>query len=524
MAKKNVVEKTRQTGKNDPTTAKRPPARAAGRYEALFEAASDGILVLEIPGGSVVDANPAACRLLRCAQAELLGKPLGKVGALTPDQAEEILSILSRDGSIDREGQLPKQNGTAVHFVVRGGIYDSGGARRLFLILRDLTMWKRESRVLEQREERLRLAQKLEPLQRLASASAHEFNNLLTPMLFCAEAMLQRPGIDDTTREEAEEIKRCTERASALTTQLLQFSRRQPIQPKLIDLAQLVNGVEMDLQKLAGDSIALSLEIRPATVRADRSQIEQIVLNLASNAVAAMQQEGGTLSITTGVCEFAESPAHCNPPIGPGQYGSLFVRDTGAGMDEATQSRIFEPFFTSRSGSLGRGLGLAMVFGIATQAGGAICVESVPGKGSTFTVYLPYFEGRAEDAGTVAEVSNDSGGAETVLVVEDLESVNRLVSQILRDRGYRVLYAHHSGEALFICEGFEGPIHLLLTDLQMPGMDGSELARQVQAVRPDTRVLYMTGHGPPEFEGDILLKPFSAVSLARKVRDVLDRP
>ncbi len=381
-------------------------------------------------------------------------------------------------------------------------------------------------------EAQLRQSQKMEAIGRLAGGVAHDFNNLLTVIRGYSDLILARLLPTEPLRKDVEEVKKAADRAAHLTAQLLAFSRRQFVTPKLVDLNALVSGMEAMLRRLIGeDLIQLCTVLDPhaGQVKADPGQIEQVVMNLAVNAHDAMPT-GGTLTIETRDVQIAEYPGRDAPPVNPGSYVMLVVRDTGCGMDEETQSHLFEPFFTTKEKGKGTGLGLSTVYGIVKQCGGHITVESKLGHGTTFTIFFPRADETAETTEAGAMASGESRGKETVLVVEDEPGVRGLVHNTLKLHGYTVLEARHGIEALLTGAKHMGPIHLLLTDVVMPQMSGPEVAERLAAARPGLKVLYMSGYPDhPIFSrtggalhAAFLPKPFTPNALARKVREVLD--
>jgi signal transduction histidine kinase len=383
----------------------------------------------------------------------------------------------------------------------------------------------------KQLEERLRQAHKMEAVGRLAGGVAHDFNNLLTIIRGNSDLLIDREGSDDFHRRCLEQIQNAAGRAVSMTRQLLAFSRMQVLQPRVIELNTVVAEMGKMLPRLIGEHIEYSFSPEPklATVKADPGQIEQVILNLAVNARDAMP-EGGKLSVRTSNVSVNESEAVKRPPMIPGKYALLSVTDTGHGMDDATRAHIFEPFFTTKEIGKGTGLGLATVYGVVKQSGGFIWVISSPGEGTTFEIYLPQAVGVAskpEQAGP----SDIPRGSETVLVVEDEAGVRELACQFLRVKGYNVIEAKDGPEALEIAGRHPGTIHLLLSDMVMPKMNGGELAGRLRGIRPDIRVAFMSGYS--EFSrGDlgrgfpdapILQKPFSPASLVEIVREGLAR-
>ena len=349
---------------------------------------------------------------------------------------------------------------------------------------------------LRESEEQLRQAQKMEAVGRLAGGVAHDFNNLLMVMRGYGELLLNRLDANDPLRRNAEEIQEAAKRATALTQQLLAFSRKQVLQPKVLELNAVVTEVEKMLRRLIGEDIELAatLDLALGRVKADPGQIEQIILNLAVNARDAMPQ-GGRLTLRTANVTLDQAYARQHRGARPGPHVLLAVSDTGVGMDAETQSHIFEPFFTTKDAGKGTGLGLSTVYGIVKQSGGTIWVESAPGRGTTFEIYLPLVE-KAAASGELhpALPAPPPGGTETILVVEDEMSVRRLAAEFLGSNGYTVLEAQDGGEALQVCEEHRGPIHLLITDVVMPGMSGWELAVRLAGRRPEMKVIYMSGY------------------------------
>ena len=389
----------------------------------------------------------------------------------------------------------------------------------------------RAQEALQQTEAQLRQSQKMEAVGRLAGGVAHDFNNLLTVIRGYSELLLARLAPDDPIRKDMVEIKKAADRASGLTRQLLAFSRRQFIAPKVIDLNALIANMDGMLRRLLGEDIVeLCTELNPhaGSIRADAGQIEQVIMNLAVNARDAMPK-GGRLTIETHNVTIGKPTRQTPAGVKPGAYVLLAVRDTGHGMDEETQSHLFEPFFTTKEKGKGTGLGLSTVYGIVKQNGGNIVVESQKDQGATFKIYFPLIDQSVPGAAGTPD-AEPLHGRETILLVEDEPAVRGLVHETLRLHGYTVLEARHGIEALMTGAKHQGPIHLLLTDVVMPQMSGPEVAEKIQIVRPGIKVLYMSGYPDhPVFEqggisrdASFLPKPFTPNVLAKKVRDVLD--
>ncbi|MGA8553226.1 MAG: ATP-binding protein [Candidatus Acidiferrales bacterium] len=382
----------------------------------------------------------------------------------------------------------------------------------------------------KQLEERLRQAHKMEAIGRLAGGVAHDFNNLLTIIRGNSDLLIDREGSDDFHRRCLEQIQKASGRAVSMTRQLLAFSRMQVLQPRVLDLNAVVTDMGKMLPRLIGEHIEYSFLSEPklATVKADPGQIEQVILNLAVNARDAMPN-GGKLLVRTANVSMNEEDATRRPPMTPGDYVLLSVADSGHGMDDATKARIFEPFFTTKELGKGTGLGLATVYGVVKQSGGFIWVTSSPGKGAAFEVYFPQTSEAATKSPKEIRSSDLPSGNETILVAEDEVGVRELACQFLRVKGYTVLEAKDGAEALEIAARHTGTIHLVLSDIVMPKMNGGELARRLKIIRPNIRVALMSGYS--EFsasdldrdlpETHVLQKPFSPVSLVEIVRAAL---
>ncbi|HWO17446.1 MAG TPA: ATP-binding protein, partial [Kofleriaceae bacterium] len=378
-------------------------------------------------------------------------------------------------------------------------------------------------------QEQLLQAQKLEAIGRLAGGVAHDFNNLLTVVLSYVHLLLPAFPQGDPRRHYLDEVKRAGERGAALTRQLLAFSRQQVMARKVIDPAQILREMDTLIRKLAGKRVEVDVAIADdvGNIKADASSIEQVIMNLVVNARDAMP-EGGRLSIELRNVDLDAVGAHEQLGDLRGSHVMLAVGDTGIGMDRETQQRIFEPFFTTKPRGKGTGLGLPTVFGIVTQAGGAISVESEPGRGSLFRVYLPLTREALEPAVPRSPVRS-LRGTETILVADDDEQLRQVVRQTLEAQGYTVLVAADGPEAIALCERSAGPIHLLLTDLVMPHMSGRELAGRLASIRPAMKVLYMSGyaevvtasHDLGATHAALLQKPITPESLLRKLREVL---
>ena len=387
--------------------------------------------------------------------------------------------------------------------------------------------------VTEQRlaEERSNQSERMAAIGRLTGGVAHDFNNLLTAIIGYADMLLMRIGRNDPLKGHIEEIAKAGNRAAALTNQLLAFSRKQVLQPKVLNLNRIVAEMENLLRRLIGEDVELTTNLSPelGRVKADPGQIEQALMNLAVNARDAMPH-GGKLIIETANVVFDESNARIHLAGQSGRYVLLAVSDTGTGMDKQTLSHVFEPFFTTKPKGKGTGLGLSTAYGVVRQSGGNIWAYSEPGKGTTFKIYLPCIEDCSDTPDPVSQTIESLGGGETILLAEDEEAVRKLARKVLEGYGYRILEAENAGESLMMYSQNRGTIHLLITDVVMPGLSGTELAQRIRDLDPAIKVLYVSGytddfmvhHGVLDAEFPFLQKPFTPDALARKVREVLD--
>jgi two-component system, cell cycle sensor histidine kinase and response regulator CckA len=418
---------------------------------------------------------------------------------------------------LDAHGQRKIFRNTMAGVVVEGHWVRTWG------ITRDVT-----ERV--QLEAQLRNAQQMEAIGRLAGGVAHDFNNILSIIMGHGELLLRAPGFDDKARNGIEQIQRAADRAASLTQQLLAFSRKQVLQPAVLDLNEAVSDVQKMLSRVIGEDIELIASLHPSLmpVKADPGQVEQVLMNLAINARDAMPQ-GGRLTMETSNLQLSAEQGR-DLDIPAGHYAMLKVTDTGHGMDAATLPHIFEPFFTTKPMGKGTGLGLSTVYGIVKQSGGSIQVESELGRGTVFRVYLPSEHAAVHLKKRAAADARVAGGSETILIAEDEPDLRELTRIFLRDYGYNVIEAASAEQALQIGEVFAGPIHLLLTDVIMPGMSGRQLAERIHKKYPQTKIIYMTGytddmvvqHKVLEPGVNMLQKPFTRLDLASKVRSTLD--
>ncbi|HYJ78778.1 MAG TPA: PAS domain S-box protein, partial [Longimicrobiaceae bacterium] len=498
------------------------------RFRMMVETVRDYAIVALDPDGYVVSWNAGAERITGYAAEEILGRRISVFYApeeVAAGAVEATLAETLREGRCELDGWRVRRDGSrfwanTVITPLRG---EQGELLGFTAVTRDLTDRRTAAEALRASEEQLRHAQKLEAVGRLAGGIAHDFNNVLMAVGGHVQLLRRRTAEDDPARHSLEEIKKGVDRAAALVAQLLAFSRRQVMQPRVLELRRVVGEMEGMLDRLIGAHVALSLRLDPATpwVRADAGQLEQVVLNLVVNARDAVAG-GGSIRVETGAAELTPADAARHPFLRPGRYASLTVVDDGCGMDAATLELAFEPFFTTKEPGKGTGLGLSTVYGIVKQSGGYVIGESVPGVGTTFRVYLPPVEAPA--ARTQAEPPGPTpSGWETVLVAEEDDAVRGVVRETLRLRGYRVLEARSGAEALELAEAHPSAIHLLLADPALTERGGAELARRVLALHPEARVLRMSG-ARAGGGGRILRKPVLPDVLARLVREALDRP
>jgi PAS domain S-box-containing protein len=482
--------------------------------------------------GHIVDVNPAMVASLGYSSAdELVGRDLNTLYA--DGQQWFVLAdyLANRREFKGLDGEWTRKDGSTTAVRLSGrAISDEKKNISFEIFTEDVT----ERRALEQQ---LRQSQKMEAIGRLAGGIAHDFNNLLMVISGYSEFLLERLGPDPALRGPAKEISTAAERATSLTRQLLAFSRKQMLAPKVLDLNAVVTENLKMLTRLIGEDIDLVMipGADLGAVKADPGQIEQVILNLAVNARDAMPH-GGRLTIETSNVTLDEAYARVHSPVQPGDYTMLAITDTGVGMDSDTQSHIFEPFFTTK-GPKGTGLGLSTVYGIVKQSGGYIWVYSEPHKGTSFKIYMPHVT--VDEAAAVEQPAAAAAKAaepaetprETILVVEDEVNLRRLTRQFLENQGYTVVEAADGAAAVQICVAHQGTIHLMLTDVIMPGMNGRELAQRVSEIRPNMKVLYMSGYtenaighnGTLDAGITLLQKPFTLHALKAKVREVLDK-
>jgi PAS domain S-box-containing protein len=501
--------------------------RSEANFRSLVTNAPYGICSCDA-SGKILDANPAFLELLGLSSlGELIGQHIYSLYSDT-DQWFDLADHLRSSAPFRGVTAEWKRKGSSTVVRISGRSVSNGRKEgKVFeLFAEDVT----ERRALEQQ---LRQSQKMEAVGRLAGGIAHDFNNLLMVISGYSEFLLERLGAEPNLRGPAQEIASAAERASSLTRQLLAFSRKQMLAPRIINLNQIATENLKMLTRMIGEDIDLVLVPGQNlwSVRADAGQIDQVIMNLAVNARDAMPS-GGKLTIETSNVTLDEEYARLKAPLRPGDYVMVAISDTGAGMDAETQSHIFEPFFTTK-GPKGTGLGLSTVYGIVKQSGGYVWVYSEVGRGTTFKIYLPRVAATGEPVVQVpAQIQSQrvEPGTETILLVEDEANLRYLARQYLEKQGYKVIEAADGAVAMQIAVAHEAVIHLLLTDVIMPGMNGRELAQRISEIRPNVKVLYMSGYtenvighnGTLDAGVRLLQKPFNLRDLKNKVREVLD--
>ena len=505
------------------------------KYRGLFDAGSDAVFVYELlesgEPGKIIEANSQACERFGYERDELLGLSPSTI-CDPPITGDPVRATASKrgEGRVVLEQVHKDRGGSQFPVEVSANLVDLAGERLVIVVARDISERKKAEEELRESEEKLRQAQKLQAIGQLAGGVAHDFNNVLMVITGFSELILGRLGADDPSRKHVETIQKAAFRAASLTQQLLAFSRRQIMQPALIEINETVREVEAMLRRLIGENIEILSRLDPAagTIKADPGQIHQILINLATNARDAMPR-GGRLLIETQNVHVAQGSQRSRPEFAPGDYLMLAVSDTGAGMSPATLSRIFEPFFTTKEQGKGTGLGLATVYGIVKQSAGYIYAYSEPGTGTPLKIYLPRESKDARELAGPEAQAKPSAGVGTILVVEDEDAVRELVEIILAKQGYHVLSTSRGREALALCQSRAGGIDLLITDMVMPGMSGRETAEAVRAVMPGIRVLYMTGYtedfasinGMVSRGEAIMQKPITAADLLERVGALL---
>jgi PAS domain S-box-containing protein len=502
-------------------------------FHLIGENAADLIAVVDMAGNRLYN-SPSYEKILGYSLEELRTTPA--LEQIHPDDRAQVIEAseeAKRTGLGRRlEYRMRHKNGTwrmleSTASAVRNA---KGETERLVIVNRDITERKQAEKELQEREQQLRQAVKMEAVGRLSGGIAHDFNNLLSVIIGYADELNESKSDGDKLRRNAEQIKKAGQRAASLTRQLLAFSRQQVLQPRVLDLNSVVADLAKMLRRLIGADIELTLTLDPevGSVKADPSQIDQVLMNLVVNARDAMP-EGGQITIETSNTELTQGQAAKMPYVQPGPYVQLTVTDTGIGMDAETMAHIFEPFFTTKEKGQGTGLGLATVYGIIKQSGGYIWVFSEPGRGTSFKIFLPRVMDAAPAVSAKTQPAKGRRALSTVLLVEDEDSLRELIAELLARDGYHVLAASNGAQAVETARSFQGPIHLLLTDIVLPGISGTAVAKHLAASRPEMKILYMSGYSefhpsgrgslPPDAR--LLQKPFTKETLLRDVAEAL---
>jgi PAS domain S-box-containing protein len=504
--------------------------RLQERYRGLVQTVPDAIVAVDLRG-SVLSANDAAVRMLGTERDIIYGATLSSavpdaIRAHAMENYREAVSGASRTFACD----FPAEDGTLHLDCSCTPIIEDEEIAGVLFVARDVTQARRDVEALRRSEEQLRSAQKMEAIGQLAGGIAHDFNNVLSVILGYTQFLKATLPDDDERLQDIQAMESAAEGAASLTRQLLAFGRKQVVKPRLLDMNNCVRELEEVLRRTLGSNIEIVTSLgEGVTLNADPIQLEQVLLNLALNARDAMPN-GGVLTIETRLAEIDDSYRRTHAGVDSGTYVMISVTDTGCGMSAETQARIFEPFFTTKAAGKGTGLGLPTVYGIVRQSGGHVWVYSEPGKGTTFKIYLPFVEA-LEDTGVYRiQQLRPEGGSETILLVDDAEQLRPLLVRSLRECGYDVIEARNGTEALELARDHIGSIDLLVTDLVMPGLSGPALAEELTRMRPETRVLFMSGYSETAVSkrgrlrdgSTFLAKPFTPDVLAREVRSTLD--
>lgn len=507
-------------------TGGRHQQRSGPALQLLQDDSPEPMLVIDGDSLKFLEVNRAASTSYGYTRSELLGLQLQSVIA-SEDRRRAMAAI--------RQTPIDPSALQGIHWILKGGkttevdllVQPVQYNRKRALLVTPQDCARRR-----QLEDQLRQAHKMEAVGMLAGGIAHDFNNLLTIINGYSQMVLSSLQEEDENRGSVEQIMKAGERAAELTRQLLTFSRRQVVRPKILDLNAIVAGAAVMLRRLIGEHIELRIVAGPdlSKIHADPGQLEQVIMNLAVNSRDAMPH-GGTLILETQNVDLSESFRGPNVTLQPGRYVMLTVTDTGTGMDAQTVSHLFEPFFTTKAQGEGTGLGLSTVHGIVRQSGGEIVVHSKTGQGTCVNIYFPGLAEAAPEDPADVDAEQAYSGTETILLVEDEEAVRKLVRQTLERRGYRVLVAASGQDAIRLTEREPGRIHLLISDVVMPQMGGRQLADQLKVLRPKIKVLYVSGYTESALvhtgtlkPGEVFLqKPFTPAMLGRSVRELLDR-
>ncbi|MGD0966567.1 MAG: PAS domain S-box protein [Candidatus Acidiferrales bacterium] len=494
------------------------------RFHKAFNANPEPISIATLDEGRYIDVNESFLRITGYRRSEVIGRTSLELKFWeSPEDRSRFVEMLTKQGSVrDLEITFRTKLGERRTALDSAELIEVAGQRCSIAIFKDIT----ERKLLEKQ---LRQSQKMEAIGQLSGGIAHDFNNLLGVIIGYSDLLEEGLPQNDPLRKKCGQIKKAGQSAVSLIRQLLAFSRQQVLEPRVLDLNSIVLNLEKMLRRLIGENIEFSTALDPelGRIKADQGQIEQVIMNLVVNARDAMPQ-GGRLTIESANVQLDEDYARQHSPLMPGPYVLLAVSDTGIGMDAETQGRIFEPFFTTKEVGKGTGLGLSTVYGVVAQSNGHIWVYSELGHGTTFKIYLP----RTREAYNVEQPSADSApllrGTETILLVEDEEALRELTYNLLSDSGYTVLKAEHPDVAIKIAREHSGTIDLLLTDVVMPGMSGPALAENLAPIRPEMKVICMSGYTGfahrrlLDPEKPLLAKPFTREALLRKLRQILD--
>ena len=511
--------------------------RTLAERESLFsttlESIKDGVIVTD-ESYQMRFVNSVAEHLLGAKRPDLIGRKIDECASFCNEAGEPVDLAAAQWGRL----QLSVEDGSPVpvHVSVTP-MHGQGGNRSGWVIaVQDVSEQVAQQKKLRDRDEQLRRSQRMEAIGRLTGGIAHDFNNLLTVIMgyskLLGEEVSEINGFDASSlKEDIDGIQRATVRSAALTRQLLAFSRNQVMEPRDVDVNQIISDMEKMLQRMVSEDVITQVDLMadPSVVHADPSQLEQVLMNLAVNARDAMP-DGGRLAIRTETCELGEADLESQEKLSPGPYVRILVRDTGTGMAKETAEHIFEPFYSTKEPGRGTGLGLSTVYGIVAQSGGFIDLETKLGRGTTFHVFLPVIARSAGASQGEALTAAGAGGDETLLLVEDEDAVRDLLARVLRRRGYNVLVAANAGEALLLYEKHDERISLLITDVVLPHMAGTRLVERVRANRPDLKVLfvsaypesYMTSEERVQLGISFMQKPVDPTAFLQRVRDILD--
>ncbi len=497
------------------------------KFGSAFQAHPSPMAIARLADARWVDVNESLLRLFGMNRAETVGRTGDELGLWKSEELRQSMLTRLRAGGLFRDVEVEwlTRSGDVRSGLLSAEVIAFAGAPHFLLHFQDITDRK-------QLEGQLRQAQKMEAIGRLAGGVAHDFNNVLTAIFGYVDLLREEVPADSSAQADLAEVRKAAERAAALTRQLLAFSRQQVLESVVLRLNDLIEDFEKMLRRVIGEDVMLRLALAKdaGNVRADPGQLHQVLMNLAVNARDAMPT-GGSLIIETANADLTEQYAELHQPVIPGRYVMIAVSDSGMGMSPEVKARIFEPFFTTKEKGRGTGLGLSTVYGIVKQSGGYIWAYSEVGRGTTFKIYLPRVDAPAEPLSKPRE-DGSVAGTETILLTEDDPILRPLARALLERLGYTVLEGEDAQSALAAVRTHTGPIHLLVADVVLPGPSGRELARRLAELRPETKVLFVSGytddaivhHGMLEPGLNFLQKPFTPAVLARKVREVLDTP